>query len=154
MTTRPLMSPSHTSGAIQSRIQRVQDGLSSPAVIAGRPAVRWSIPERLHRYCVPGVSVAVINHGEVEWAKGYGLLEAGASAPVTPETRFQACSISKPVAAVVALHLAERGVLDRDPEVNRRPAPYLCTNHDLQANSNITPPMRSVSKKQQRRWPW
>jgi hypothetical protein len=28
-------------------------------------------------YRVPGLNIAVINHGEVEWAWGYGVLEAG-----------------------------------------------------------------------------
>ena len=36
-------------------------------------------------------------------AKGYGVKEFGRPDPITPETKFQAASISKPVAAMAAL---------------------------------------------------
>ncbi len=39
---------------------------------------------------------------------------------VTPATLFQACSISKPIAAFAMLRLVDRGVLDLDEDVNRR----------------------------------
>jgi CubicO group peptidase (beta-lactamase class C family) len=39
---------------------------------------------------------------------------------VTPETRFQAASISKPVAVLGVLRLVARGVLDLDADVNER----------------------------------
>ena len=44
--------------------------------------------ERMAYYNVPGVSIAVINDGKLEWARGYGTLEAGGSAPVNAETVF------------------------------------------------------------------
>ncbi len=64
-----------------------------------------NIAERMKHYNVPGVSVAVINNGKIEWAKGYGVREAGTNLPVTVETLFQAGSISKPVAAMGALKM-------------------------------------------------
>jgi CubicO group peptidase (beta-lactamase class C family) len=65
---------------------------------------------------VPGVSVAVVDGGTVTWARGYG--QAGDGAAVTPETLFQAASLSKPVAAMVALRLVELGKLSLDEDVN------------------------------------
>ena len=67
---------------------------------------------------MPGVSVAVINHGEIEWAKGYGLADIHTKTPVTPETLFQAGSVSKPVAAMAALKLVEEKKLNLDGDVN------------------------------------
>lgn len=69
------------------------------------------------KYKVPGVSVAVINNGKLEGAKGYGVTEAGGATPITPETLFQAASISKPVAA---LALVEQGKLNLDENVNAK----------------------------------
>ena len=46
------------------------------------------------------------------------MLEAGSDEPVTSETRFQAASISKPLSAMAALHLVQRGLLDLDANVN------------------------------------
>jgi len=35
-----------------------------------------TLVERMEHYYVPGVSIAVINNHEIEWAKGYGVLDA------------------------------------------------------------------------------
>lgn len=67
---------------------------------------------------VPGVSVAVIHEGTIEWAQGFGVVQQG-GAPVTSETLFQAGSISKPVAAMAALHLVEQGRLSLALDVNQ-----------------------------------
>ena len=72
------------------------------------------------KYKVPGVSVAVINNGKLEGAKGYGVTEAGGATPITPETLFQAASISKPVAALAALALVEQRKLNLDENVNAK----------------------------------
>jgi CubicO group peptidase (beta-lactamase class C family) len=67
---------------------------------------------------VPGVSIAVIHNGAIEWAQGFGVAQLG-GAPVTTETLFQAGSISKPVAAMATLHLVEEGKLSLDSDVNQ-----------------------------------
>ncbi|HET9482397.1 MAG TPA: serine hydrolase [Xanthomonadales bacterium] len=69
---------------------------------------------------VPGVSVAVIDGYQIAWAKGYGVMVAGArDAPVTNRTLFQAGSVSKPVAAIVVLSQVEKRSFDLDTDVNR-----------------------------------
>lgn len=65
---------------------------------------------------VPGVSIAVIHGGGIQ-ARGFGAATIGGP-PVTPETLFQAASISKPVTAVAALALVQAGKLDLDGDVN------------------------------------
>src|SRR6266536_3560239 len=90
------------------RIERVERGLLTSTVIKGRPGP-MTLAQRMAYYQVPGVSVAVVNNGKLEWAKGYGVVEAGGAKPVTTETRFQAASISKPVTAVAALALVQMG---------------------------------------------
>ncbi|MGH2822760.1 MAG: serine hydrolase domain-containing protein, partial [Thermoleophilaceae bacterium] len=85
-------------------------------------AAGWTIGERLSHYRVPGVSVAVIDSGRVDWARGYGLswgAHASTLDSVTAATLFQAASISKPVAAVAALRLVDQGRLALDSNVNR-----------------------------------
>ena len=57
---------------------------------------------------VPGVSIAVIHDGKIEWARGFGVTREGGP-PVTPDALFQAASISKPVAAMAVLRLVEAG---------------------------------------------
>lgn len=67
---------------------------------------------------VQGVSVAMSHGGKIEWALGFGVTSIG-GAPVTPDTLFQAASISKPVAAVAVLSLVESGKINLDTDVNQ-----------------------------------
>lgn len=101
---------------VAERIRRVETGLATHNVVLGGPS--YTIGERLRFYGVPGVSVAVIEGGEIAWARGWGEVEAGSGVPVDTSTLFQAASISKPVAAAGALRLAEQGRFDLDSDVN------------------------------------
>jgi CubicO group peptidase (beta-lactamase class C family) len=106
--------------ALDERIARVEKGLVPPFAVQGRPAPSATIAQRMAELNVPGVSIAVINNGRIEWARAYGVVEAGSKRPVTTDTLFQAASISKPVAALGALHLVEQGKLALDEDVNRK----------------------------------
>jgi CubicO group peptidase (beta-lactamase class C family) len=74
----------------------------------------------LERHRVPGVSIAVVHQGRVDWAKGYGVCEAGKPGRVDSTTLFQAASISKPISAVLALRMVGMGQLSLDEDVNRK----------------------------------
>jgi len=94
--------------------------------------------DRMAYYHVPGVSIAVINDNRIEWAKGYGVLEAGTNAPVTPDTLFQAASIAKPVVAVAALHHVEQGLIDLDADVNRYLVSWQVPENEFTAQEKVT----------------
>ncbi|MCY7299778.1 MAG: serine hydrolase, partial [Ilumatobacteraceae bacterium] len=74
-----------------ARQRRVEHGLMAALQIVGRPAERYTLADRMARYAVPGVTIAVVDNGEVAWAAGYGTLGAGRGA-VLPTTLFQAAS--------------------------------------------------------------
>jgi CubicO group peptidase (beta-lactamase class C family) len=105
-----------------ARIKRVENGLvpSPGIVVKGQPPGRAGLTERMKVYRVPGVSIAVINGYEIEWEEGYGFQESGGVKEVTPDTLFQAASISKPVTAAAALYYVEKGTLGLDEDVNSR----------------------------------
>ena len=102
---------------IQAHISAVENGLLPPVVIEGDVKPGRAIAERMEALKVPGVSIAVMRNGKVEWAKGYGVASTGGVA-VNAETLFQAASISKPVAALAALRLVEQGKLSLDADIN------------------------------------
>ncbi|MEI9994323.1 MAG: serine hydrolase domain-containing protein [Rhizomicrobium sp.] len=86
--------------------------------IAGRDE-RWTLAERMAHYGVPGVGIAVLRGGVLDWAAGYGVREKGGAAPVDADTIFMGASTSKPVTAFLIAQLVERGVLDLDTDINR-----------------------------------
>jgi CubicO group peptidase (beta-lactamase class C family) len=105
------------SAETQRHIERVEAGLVPPVIVKGDAHASHTLQERMAALHVPGVSIAVIHHGVIEWARGFGVMKVG-GAPVTAETLFQAGSISKPVAALAALRLVQEGKLSLDAEVN------------------------------------
>ncbi|MFF4045010.1 serine hydrolase, partial [Streptomyces sp. NPDC001816] len=68
---------------------------------------------------VPGVSVAVIEDGDLVAVEAAGTLLAGGDDRVTPETVFQVGSVSKHVVALGLLRLADQGLIDLDEDINR-----------------------------------
>src|SRR6185436_18771507 len=104
--------------AVEAHIERLEAGLQPPVIVRGETPALTSLAKRMEELKVPGMSVAVIRQGQVEWARGFGVQEIG-GAPVTPDTLFQAASISKPVFALGVLRLVEQGKLDLDQDVNQ-----------------------------------
>lgn len=67
----------------------------------------------------PGVAVAVVEHGEYEWGGGFGFADLENNVPASEHTLFRLGSISKPLTAVGALELWERGQIDLDAPVQK-----------------------------------
>jgi CubicO group peptidase (beta-lactamase class C family) len=101
----------------EQHIEHVTSGLTSDVVIKGDEHATHMLADRMNELNIPGVSIAVIHEGKIEWARGFGVSSIGGS-PVTPETMFQAGSISKPLAAMAALRLVEQGKLSLDADIN------------------------------------
>ncbi len=78
----------------------------------------YRLLERMTHYAVPGVSIAVIHEGKIDWVRGWGARSAQDCSPVTKDTRFQAASISKAVAAMLAMRLVEQGKIKLDTDIN------------------------------------
>lgn len=72
------------------------------------------VPQLMARHQVPGVSIVGIENRRIAWERQYGVKTAGKPDPVTTQTLFEACSMSKPPAAYAALKLVEQGKLDLD----------------------------------------
>jgi CubicO group peptidase (beta-lactamase class C family) len=67
---------------------------------------------------ITGLSLAIIDGGAIVRDQGYGFTDKSGRTPVTTSTLFQAGSVSKPVAALGALRLVDRGLLALDEDVN------------------------------------
>src|SRR6266511_774567 len=131
-------SQSASPSALEERIKRVENDLLPPFVIKGQPSAPMKLADRMKYYNTPGISIAVIDKGRVEWARGYGVRETGGSEAVTPETVFQAASISKPVAAMAALRLVQQGKLNLDEDVNRKLTSWKLPENEFTSEKKVT----------------
>jgi CubicO group peptidase (beta-lactamase class C family) len=125
--------PSDTEG----RIQRIQRDLAPPVLVQGETPAMRPLAARMAELKVPGVSIAVIHQGRIEWARGFGVARTEGP-PVTGHTLFQAASISKPVFALAVLRLVEAGKLDLDAGVNDYLKDWKLPDNDLTRQSKVT----------------
>lgn len=118
------------------RISRVENGLI--VLDENRRTGTAKLADRIQFYKVPGVSVAVISGGKLQWARGYGLLEVEKNSPITTETLFQACSITKPVIAAGVLALVQEKKLDLDEDVNQKLRTWKLPENEFTKEKKVT----------------
>jgi CubicO group peptidase (beta-lactamase class C family) len=110
-------SPKAISPEVQQHIEKVTSCLQSMVVVKDESKPCPTLRQRMTELHIPGVSIAVIHNGSIEWARGFGVKQTG-GAPISAVTLFQAGSISKPLAAMAALHLVQEKKLSLDADVN------------------------------------
>jgi CubicO group peptidase (beta-lactamase class C family) len=123
---------------LDDRVAAIESAISSTIIIRGETPPAVSLEERMSRLNVPGLSVAVISDGEIEWAKAYGFADVEDQRRATTETLFQAASISKPVAAMAVLKLAEDGVVDLDQNVNDMLTSWQIPDNEFTVEQKVT----------------
>ncbi|MBP6674978.1 MAG: beta-lactamase family protein [Vitreoscilla sp.] len=87
---------------------------SPPDIAALAATLDRLVPSQLAEHHVPGLAIALVRNRQIVWAQGYGVRTAGGSEPVTPDTVFEAASMSKPVLAMLALQLVDAKRLNLD----------------------------------------
>jgi CubicO group peptidase (beta-lactamase class C family) len=123
---------------VEEHIVRIEAGLPPTFTIRGELPARVSIQERMRQLGVPGVSVAVVNDGRIEWARAWGVADTVTGRPVTGQSLFQAASISKPVAALAALRLVEAGRVDLDEDVNTYLTSWKVPDNEFTTGQKVT----------------
>jgi CubicO group peptidase (beta-lactamase class C family) len=96
------------------------------------------VSTEMQQHHITGLSLAIIENGDIARAKGYGCTDQGGKVPVTISTLFQAGSVSKPVAALGALHLVEQGKLSLDEDVNARLKTWKVPDNELTKDEKVT----------------
>src|SRR5262249_7353032 len=91
-------------------LAQVPAGKALPAAKA--KAVDDALAAEMGKQQIVGLAVGILHDGELVYLKGYGLADRERKEPVTSKTLFRWASCSKPVTAITALQLAEKGRLD------------------------------------------
>lgn len=121
----------------QEHIQRIQSQLLSPVLVKGAALPSNKLSDRMANLHVPGVSVAVIHAGKLEWARGFGVTRIGGPA-VAAATVFQAASISKPVTTLAILRLVQAGKLNLDTDINQYLTSWKLPANEFTQQSTVT----------------
>ncbi|MGB8710891.1 MAG: serine hydrolase domain-containing protein [Methyloceanibacter sp.] len=90
-----------------------------------------SLGEALKLLDIPSASLALIDEGRIAFASAYGK-------DATPDTVYQAASLSKFVAAIGAMRLVEDGTLDLDQGVNDKLTSWRVPGNALNATHKVT----------------
>jgi CubicO group peptidase (beta-lactamase class C family) len=128
---------SATPADVEQRIRQFQQGLVPPVLITGETPVFKPLADRMKELKVPGLSVAVIHQGRIDWARGFGHASVGGPA-LSDMTLFQAASISKPVFALAVLHLVDEGKLSLDADVNQYRKQWKLPENDFTRDAKVT----------------
>jgi len=75
------------------------------------------IDARLARESVPGAAIGVVHDQSLIWSHQYGVESLETRAPVTNDTLFSICSISKLFTGVAVMNLVEEGRLSLDAPI-------------------------------------
>ena len=88
----------------------------SPSIAIGPPsaAALGELPGLMEIAGVPGVAACVLQDGRTVWQHLAGVVEAGTTKAVSPDTVVPAASLGKPVFAHAVLRLMDEGRLDLD----------------------------------------
>lgn len=96
------------------------------------------IETQMARREIVGLSLAIIDDGKIVETRAYGTTTRGGSQRVTPGTLFQAGSVSKPVAALGALRLVEKGKLSLDEDVNVKLKSWKVPDNEFTTTEKVT----------------
>lgn len=126
------------SAEVEARINRIENSISPMFRIKGREVPKYNLEERLKALNIPGVSIAFVSNGMVEWARAYGMADRGENQKMTTETMLLAGSISKPVAALRAHQLVENGTFSLDENVNNYLKTWQLPDNEFTETEKVT----------------
>ena len=104
---------------------------SNLTIAVGGTEKELALADAMATLNIPSVSLALIDHDRIAWARAYG---AGA----TPDTLFQAASLSKFVAAVGAMRLVDAKRLGLDEDVNAGLTSWKVPTNDFDKDHPVT----------------
>lgn len=97
-----------------------------------------NIEERMNHYNVAGLSISLIDNGQISLQQSFGMLEKGTNRSVTSNSLFNACSISKLLTSMLVLKLTELKLLDLDEDVNKKLVSWKITENEFTKQKKVT----------------
>jgi CubicO group peptidase (beta-lactamase class C family) len=101
-----------------AHIARIESGLLPAVQVRGRALEPHTLAQEMALHHTPSVSIAVVDHGRILWARAYGQADVASGRLATTRTLYQAASISKAVTASASMQMVQEGKLGLDHPVN------------------------------------
>ncbi len=98
--------------------------LARPLAPALVQSIGTAVTDEMSRLGIPGLSLAIGDGGELRFEAAWGFADVENAVVAAPDTVFRYASVSKPITAVAALQLSERGRLDLEAPAWRYCAAY------------------------------
>ncbi len=126
--------------AAQGDLTVVNNGLTkNVSAGAGNELQTWNIYQRMQTHHVNGVSIAVIDKGNIAALKTYGVKDgSNPSDSVTTQTLFQLGCIGKILMAMAALHLVRENKIGLDQDVNEKLTSWKVPDNEFTTSKKVT----------------
>ena len=82
------------------------------------PELEATIASEIVSGRIPGLSAAIVDDGDVAWAKGFGWADEAAGQAVDTHTAFMLASVSKTISSVAVMQVVEQGLFDLDTDID------------------------------------
>lgn len=89
------------------------------AYVPAAQLIRAEIGHEMQDKDLPSVAIALVDHGKVVWAEGFGFEDAAHQHPATAQTVFRIGSVSKLFTDIAVMQLVQQGKLDLDAPITR-----------------------------------
>ena len=124
---------------LENKINRIENGLTQEVISFDTVSInKMNILDRMKYYKVNGVSIAVIENGEIQFTKAYGVADASTGENVSTESLFQTASIGKVITALAALKLVRDGKITLDEDVNNKLTSWKVAENKFTIKEKVT----------------
>ncbi len=115
--------------------QQHKDIANDPRVISALELLEVWIDAHLAYEQIPGIAIAIVHDQNLLWSRGFGYADLERKVPVSPQTIFSICSVSKLFTSIAVMQLRDAGKLNLDDPIEKH-LPWF----DIQQTFTDVPP--------------
>lgn len=116
-------------------VEQHKDIRDDPRVISALELLEVWIDAHLAYEQIPGIAIAIVHDQNLLWSRGFGYADLERKVPVSPQTIFSICSVSKLFTSIAVMQLRDAGKLNLDDPIKKH-LPWF----DIQQTYTDVPP--------------
>lgn len=116
-------------------VEQQKDIRDDPRVISALELLEVWIDAHLAYEQITGIAIAIVHDQDLLWSRGFGYADLERKVPVSPQTIFSICSVSKLFTSIAVMQLRDAGKLNLDDPIKKH-LPWF----DIQQTYTDVPP--------------